>query len=103
MVVYYNGTLRVGDMPQDLDGNPLLKGEALRTALIDTVKYLADLRIRETGVGWMVERQITGGTPVPEEVKTLCQSIRDWSNEREGLLLAAIDDEALLAIDLSRP
>lgn len=97
-VLFHKGTLYVGEYPDDMPS-----GEDLRAALVSTVKELAASRIRETGLPWMVEREVSGGDPVPQPVKDECAAIRAWSDDRETLITAAADDAEMLAVDLSRP
>lgn len=49
------------------------------------VKAEAARRIAETGVGWMVEREVSGGAPIPQAVKDACALIRERSNAIEML------------------
>ena len=49
------------------------------------VKAEAARRIAETGIGWMVEREVSGGAPIPQAVKDACALIRERSNAIETL------------------
>jgi len=52
---------------------------------IDAVKTEASRRIAATGLGWMVEREVSGGAPIPQAVKDACARIRERSNAIETL------------------
>lgn len=52
---------------------------------IDAVKTEASRRIASTGLGWMVEREVSGGAPIPQVVKDACALIRERSNAIETL------------------
>jgi hypothetical protein len=39
--------------------------------------------IAATGIDWMVQREVSGGKPIPQDVKDLCASYRARSNELE--------------------
>ena len=47
------------------------------------VKAEAARRITATGIGWMVEREVSGGAPIPQVVKDACALIRERSNAIE--------------------
>jgi hypothetical protein len=49
--------------------------------------------IEATGISWMIERELSGGKAVPEEVKQKCVFFRDKSNEMEALIADAVTKE----------
>lgn len=60
--------------------------------------------IAETGISWMVEREVSGGKPVPQEVKDACAVYRAKANTlttQANLLAAqATDDNDKYTCDL---
>jgi hypothetical protein len=54
---------------------------------IDEIKTLCQKDIEATGIGWMVERQISGGKEVPEEIKIQCAEYRERSKVLEQQVL----------------
>jgi len=70
-----------------LAANPGLKPApyALQPVGRDAVKKEAARRIAETGIGWMVEREVSGGALIPQAVKDACALIRERSNAIETL------------------
>ena len=63
---------------------------------IQDIKECCKKSIEETGLSWMVEREVSGGKAVPEEIKNACIFYRDKSNRLEllinGIAENAIDD-----------
>jgi hypothetical protein len=51
--------------------------------------------IEATGISWMVERELSGGKAVPDEVKQKCALFRSKSNETEKLIIAATTKDAI--------
>jgi hypothetical protein len=47
------------------------------------IRYKCANLITATGIDWMVQREVSGGKPVPQNVKDLCASYRAMSNELE--------------------
>jgi hypothetical protein len=70
---------------------------------INEIKTKCKEAIEGTGMQWMVEREVSGGKPVPEEVKSLCAFYRSRSNELEELVETlsqkAIDDNDKIICD----
>jgi uncharacterized protein YxjI len=71
---------------------------------INEIKYHCQQAIEATGIGWMVERQISGGKEVPGEVKQQCADYRARSDmlEQQVLTIAstAVDDNDHAVCDL---
>lgn len=71
---------------------------------ISEIKEACAKAIEETGIAWMVQREVTGGTPVPQDVKDACAAHRQRSNDLEaqiqGYVDAAKNDEDKVACDL---
>jgi hypothetical protein len=70
-----------------LAANPGLEPAPHMPSLVsaDAVKFEAARRIAETGIGWMVEREVSGGAPIPQAIKDACALIRERSNDIETL------------------
>lgn len=51
----------------------------------EQVKEEARRRIEATGLAWMVEREVSGGAAIPQQVKAKVASIRAASNKLEGM------------------
>ena len=48
------------------------------------VKNEARRRIEETNLSWYVEREVSGGTAIPDEIKTYCAEVRAASDDIEA-------------------
>lgn len=48
------------------------------------IKAEAQRRIRASGLGWMVEREMSGGKPVPDSIKTFAAAVRAACNQLEA-------------------
>lgn len=62
---------------------------------LDMVRNECALAIDATGIRWMVEREVSGGKPVPRSVKDACAQLRAKSNALEAqinALAAGADD-----------
>lgn len=62
---------------------------------ISNIKYGCRISIENTGIAWMVEREVSGGTPVPQEIKDKCAEYRFFSNQLEN----SVNDLAAQAKD----
>jgi len=68
---------------------------------IEMIKNACQKAIEDTGIAWMVEREVTGGKAVPQSVKDLCSSYRTLNAELEATINALIaqatdnDDKAI--------
>lgn len=68
---------------------------------IETIKNACKAAIEDTGIAWMVEREVTGGKPVPQSVKDQCASYRALNAELETRINALVsqatdnDDKAI--------
>lgn len=58
--------------------------EVARTCAIRQIKVEAQRRICESGLGWMVERELSGGKPVPDEIKAYAAAVRAASDKLEA-------------------
>lgn len=61
---------------------------------IQEIKECCRQSIEKTGISWMVEREISGGKSVPDDVKNLCVLYRDKSNELEALIKSLAEQAA---------
>jgi hypothetical protein len=87
----------------------LVYQEDTRLVSICAERKLAEVRfkcaeaIAATGIDWMVQREVSGGKPVPQSVKDLCAAYRARSNELEAQVAAAVsaavDDDDKAACD----
>lgn len=72
----------------DIDGN-LVEDRDDRTVSwcveqrLEMIRNECALAIEATGVRWMVEREVSGGKPVPQDVKDTCAALRAKSNTLE--------------------
>ena len=57
---------------------------------IEIIKNACKTAIEDTGIAWMVEREVTGGKPVPQSVKDLCASYRALNADLETRINALI-------------
>lgn len=57
--------------------------------LVEIRHKCADL-IAATGIDWMVQREVSGGKPIPQDVKDQCAAYRTRSNELESQVAAAV-------------
>jgi hypothetical protein len=68
---------------------------------LDMIKNACKIAIEDTGIAWMVEREVTGGKAVPQSVKDLCASYRALNAELETRINALVsqatndDDKAI--------
>lgn len=62
------------------------------------VKQNCKEAIEATGIGWMVERELSGGKAVPNEVKQKCAFLRNKSNEIEQLIIGAASRSVVLSV-----
>jgi hypothetical protein len=68
---------------------------------IETIKNACKAAIEDTGIAWMVEREVTGGKAVPQSVKDQCASYRALNAELETRINALVsqatdnDDKAI--------
>ncbi len=53
------------------------------------IRAAAAEQIAALDLGWMVEREVTGGTPVPQKLKDAAAAIRARSNDLESQANAA--------------
>ena len=64
---------------------------------IEMIKNACKTAIEDTGIAWMVEREVTGGKPVPQSVKEQCASYRalnaDLETKINALVNQATDDD----------
>ena len=58
---------------------------------IETIKNACKAAIEDTGIAWMVEREVTGGKPVPQSVKDQCASYRALNAELETRINALVN------------
>ena len=71
------------------ENDVLIYQEDNRLVSVCAARKLADVRykcaelITNTGIDWMVQREVSGGKLVPQNVKDLCASYRAKSNELE--------------------
>lgn len=76
----------------DSDGNIVVRIDN-RTVTVTSQQKIAEIKracqqaIEATGLAWMVERQVSGGKEVPEEVKIQCAEYRDKSDLLEQQVL----------------
>lgn len=61
----------------------VLRAQPLPT--VTNIKEEARRRIHETGLSWYVEREVSGGSPIPEAIKAYCAEVRSASNDLEAL------------------
>lgn len=70
---------------------------------LEMIRNECALAIEATGVRWMVEREVSGGKPVPQDVKDTCTALRAKSNALEKQIAdyaaSAIDDTDKAACD----
>lgn len=77
----------------DIDGN-LVSDDDKRTVSacakrrIEMIRAECALAIDATGIRWMVEREVSGGKPVPQSVRDACAALRAKSNELEARIEA---------------
>lgn len=68
---------------------------------LSMIKNACKTAIEDTGIAWMVEREVTGGKPVPQSVKDQCASYRALNTELESQINALVsqakdnDDKAI--------
>jgi hypothetical protein len=71
------------------ENDVLVYQEDTRLVSVCSDRKLAEIRykcaelIAATGIDWMVQREVSGGKPIPQDVKDLCASYRARSNELE--------------------
>jgi len=70
---------------------------------LEEVRYKCAELIAATGIDWMVQREVSGGKPVPQSVKDQCAAYRARSNELEAQVATAVsaaaDDDDKAACD----
>ena len=57
---------------------------------LEMAKNACKTAIEDTGIAWMVEREVTGGKAVPQSVKDLCASYRALNAELETRINALV-------------
>jgi hypothetical protein len=68
---------------------------------LEMVKNACKTAIEDTGIAWMVEREVTGGKAVPQSIKDLCASYRALNADLESQINALVnqatdnDDKAI--------
>lgn len=74
----------------------LVHQEDTRIVSVSAERKLAEIRYRcaqgiaATGIDWMVQREVSGGKPVPQSVKDQCAAYRARSNELEAQVATAV-------------
>lgn len=58
------------------------------------IRHQCSQAISATGIDWMVQREVSGGKPIPQSVKDECASYRNRSNELESQIDAAVSAAA---------
>ena len=77
------------------ENDVLIYQEDNRLVSVCAARKLADVRykcaelITNTGIDWMVQREVSGGKPVPQSVKDQCAAYRLRSNELESQIATA--------------
>ena len=59
---------------------------------VEEIKAACAKAIEATGLGWMVEREVSGGAAVPQNVKDICAAHRTRSNQLEAEIAAAVSE-----------
>lgn len=78
------------------ENGALVYEEDTRLVSVCAERKLAEIRykcadlITATGIDWMVQREVSGGKPIPQAVKDQCAAYRTRSNELESQIAAAI-------------
>ena len=54
------------------------------------IRYNCAQCITATGIDWMVQREVSGGKPVPQSVKDECAAYRAKSNDLEARVALAV-------------
>ena len=68
---------------------------------LEMAKNACKTAIENTGIAWMVEREVTGGKAVPQSIKDLCASYRALNADLESQINALVnqatnnDDKAI--------
>lgn len=68
---------------------------------ISAIKNSCKEAIENTGISWMVERELSGGKPVPQSIKDQCSAYRDLNTDLETQINALVgqaqdnDDKAI--------
>jgi hypothetical protein len=61
------------------------------------IRYKATELIISTGIDWMAAREISGGKPIPQDVKDQCAAYRAKSNDLEaqvaGIVASAMSND----------
>jgi len=70
-----------GNILEIVDNRTVSDTKSLR---ISALKQECADAITNTGISWMVERELSGGTPIPQSVKDQCASYRAISNTKES-------------------
>lgn len=92
-------------MKHELYQNGKLIAVQDRRTIADSAKFaLAFIKqnckeaIEATGIGWMAERELSGGKPIPDEVKQKCAFLRNKSNEIEQLIIDAANRSVVTSV-----
>jgi hypothetical protein len=64
----------------DEAGYPVAVDPVFPPATVADVKEEARRRIEATGLPWMVQREVSGGAAIPQDVKDACAAIRTASD-----------------------
>jgi len=87
---------QVWNVPNDI--------EQLKQALIDTVKWQAWMKLKDTD--WVVTKCIELGLDVATKYPDIAskrQAVREWSNQKEEEIKACNTIEELLVLDIKIP
>lgn len=55
------------------------------TITVEDVKYETKARIADSGITWMLEREMTGGDPVPQAIKDYLAAVRATGTALEAM------------------
>lgn len=64
---------------------PAHQADDHRSPTIDDIKAEAARRIYASGLSWMVEREVSGGLPIPQAVKDYAAAVRAASGAMEAM------------------
>lgn len=76
------------------DDDPLIVAHFNPSTTIQNIKDEARRRIDEIVPRWMIDREVLGGDPVPQELKDAAEAIRVRSGELEQSLPADYTNDA---------
>lgn len=92
-------------------GDPTVEGltPAISPLSVDEAEALTIARIKnyargliaKTGLPWMVEREVSGGKPIPKSIKTQVQAIRDASDRAEKIVKSMNDPVEIEQFDIA--